>query len=158
MEDFPWVETYPDGRSYEDHTGAVFQDGGQGVNFNTSGFCMVEAAVRDWCDAGEEIVLISLGTGDYRKYVPLETAKKYSYLRQVIKMPSQARNESTVLQVGSAQYVSSKRPGMKFFRLEETMDKKYLGFGQVEYKDVYISAGNHVAQSIPPELYDLLRS
>lgn len=157
VEDFPWTETYPDGRQ-ESQTGALFQDGGQGVNLNTVGFSMVEAIARGWCDAGEEIVLISLGTWGHRQYTSLKEAEKYSYLRQAVKMPAQARNESTILQVGSARYIGLKRQGMKFFRLEETMDKKYLGFGQVEYKDVYVSAGNHVAQNIPPELYDLLRS
>ena len=104
--------------------GAVFQDGGQGTQNCTLNFVLNEILAQNWGSDDEEIIIISLGTGNKTRSMPYEDANSMSDVGQTVRfLLNQARDESTTIQEMAGWYVQQKRPNIKVFRLDyETKD------------------------------------
>lgn len=107
-------------------TGAVFQDGGQGTQNCTLDFVLTEILSRNWGADGEEVVIISLGTGSKTKFEDYSEAKDTRDIGQTIKyLTGQARDESTTIQELAAAYVQKRRANIKLFRLDYETTEDY---------------------------------
>ncbi|MBN1696699.1 MAG: patatin-like phospholipase family protein [Spirochaetales bacterium] len=155
VDDYQWNYHDPDLTKHP-QKGACFQDGGQGIN-NTTIFqitteiCALGEKLKltnhelEHCayggSGGENpytIIIISLGTGMVKNFIPFHKAKKISHYQQMLLFGHQAREESTRSQVLGASYTGSVNKKIRFYRFdcairkkENKLDgKKYIG----EYK------------------------
>ncbi len=106
--------------------GAVFQDGGQGTQNCTLSFVLNEILAQNWGNDDEEVIIISLGTGNKTRSMPYEKADEMSDVGQTMRFfLNQARDESTTIQEMAGWYVQQKRPNIKVFRLDYETKENY---------------------------------
>lgn len=106
--------------------GAVFQDGGQGTQNCTLNFVLNEILAKNWGNNDEEVIIVSLGTGNKTRSTPYDNANEMSDIGQTIRfLLNQARDESTTIQEMAGWYVQQKRPNIKVFRLDYETKKDY---------------------------------
>lgn len=144
---YEWKQISPDGNGIV-RKGAVFQDGGQGINNNTVAATLIESLCHDW-DSREGLAILSLGTGSADMYSSYKKEAKKGYFSEVIDFPFQARNESTVLQVGAGYKVSRKRKGVYFRRLDATLSEKQMKFGDTKNIPMLKKVGAELAKKVP---------
>jgi uncharacterized protein len=150
--DFVWDDFLPDGTMKPNIKGAVFQDGGQGVNNCTLGAATVEAIAKKWFD--EEVIILSLGCGEFHKRVPYNIASKTGMIGQIMKYLSQARNEAAVVQYLEARCLSIfRKDNYKLVRINCSLPKKADKLDGVKWIDTYADLGNQIKDSIPFELF-----
>lgn len=126
-------------------TGAVFQDGGQGTQNCTLDFVLTEILGRNWDN--DDVVIISLGTGNHAKFDPYGNAEKISDFGQAAKyLANQARDESTTVQELAARYVGRQRPNIKLFRLDYETAKDY-GLDDTDHVDIYKKGADDIINS-----------
>ena len=142
--DYEWVNDLPNG-SVRQETGAVFQDGGQGMNNCTLGFDLVECLAKD----ARDVFILSLGTGDPDLSESYKKTSRARVVRQAINFISQARNESRPNQVRAANYVSASRKDYDICRLNGLLTKKQDGLDKVKYIYKYKEIGNMLAKKLP---------
>ncbi|TGJ99183.1 patatin [Leptospira semungkisensis] len=143
--DFKWTNYSPDG-SEKTETGAVFQDGGQGINNNTIHYIHTEILANDWEAKGS--LIISLGTGNVSPYVTYAEASKTDFIEQIAKYPFQARNESTMAQVLEARYISQMNRAMKFHRFDTLIQQEENQLDKVELIDRFVEYGRKMADTL----------
>jgi hypothetical protein len=116
-----WDRWQADG-STELVRGAVFNDGGQGTQNNTLGQTTIQAIMRDWgsrVSKNDQVVIISLGCGNYYPIASYESMSKLSGLGQMLAfLKNQARPESGLLQWRAASFISAHNPNFKIFRFD----------------------------------------
>lgn len=115
--DYHWSYLDPD-NDWSVKCGEVFQDGGQGAFNNTISFAMTEMLAQSIStDKDDRYFLLSLGCGDsidIDRYDHEKTLGKWQQVRDYV-LGSQARRESTIQQVMSANYVMEKNPHKLLF-------------------------------------------
>jgi patatin-like phospholipase/acyl hydrolase len=151
--EFVWDDYLPDGKIREDVRGAVFQDGGQGINNCTLSEASIFSIARKWFD--EEVVILSIGCGDSMSAVPYGEAKRTGLIGQIAKYIFQARNEATINQYLGARYLSITRSNnYKLVRINCRLEdsrtdvidgKKYLG--------LYEEIGEKLTDEVPFDLF-----
>jgi len=147
--EYQWVNNLPDGLN-EQKVGAVFQDGGQGINNCTLGFDLVECLAKD----SRDVFILSLGTGEPDLSESYKKMSKARVVRQIIDFISQARNESIPNQVRAANYVNASRNDYEICRLNSLLTKKQDGLDKVKYINKYKENGFELANQVP---FDKLR-
>jgi hypothetical protein len=110
--------------------GAAFQDGGQGTQNNSLGFLLLTALAKGWADDGNQLLIISLGTGridQARSYEKVERFNQAAQLAAYLK--NQARGESVELQVRAAQLIENAKPeNIHVFRFDYTAPRNASAF------------------------------
>ncbi|TGK04160.1 patatin [Leptospira langatensis] len=142
---FKWTNYSPDGKEKVE-TGAVFQDGGQGINNNTIHYILTEILANDWEDKGS--LIVSLGTGNVSSYVSYAEASKTDFFQQIAKYPFQARKESTLAQVLEAGYIAQKNPDMRFHRFDTLIQEEENELDKVEFINRFVSYGQKIADTL----------
>jgi|WetSurMetagenome_2_1015567.scaffolds.fasta_scaffold00008_86 uncharacterized protein len=143
--DYKWVNVDPAGNTSQ-KTGESFQDGGQGTQNCTVGYCLTEILARGITDAG----VLSLGTGDQDLYTPFEKTRKTGYIGEIAQyLQGQAACESMPDQVGAGTYVAAKRPGIKFCRLDTTIPKSMDALDNVKDILQFQKMGLDLATNLP---------
>lgn len=145
--EYRWDELSPDGEIIS-RKGAVFQDGGQGLNNNTVAATLIESLTHDW-DSKGGISILSLGTGSEEMYSPYKKEAKQRYLREVLEFPFQARRESSALQVGAGYKVAANRPEVFFSRIDTKLSKKQTKFGDTDNIPLLKKLGLELAERVP---------
>lgn len=144
--DYKWTLEKEDSSS-EEKTGAVFQDGGQGIYNCTLSYVITECIAQGWLK--DEVLILSLGSGcvdfskDYKKM------KKIGILDEVRYYTEQARIESTISQVLAIKYLAEKHKNIKIHRLEKIIPKNQNGLDKIKYIDVYEKIGKSLINKIP---------
>jgi patatin-like phospholipase/acyl hydrolase len=150
--DFVWDDFLPDGTVIENVKGAVFQDGGQGVNNCTLGAATITAIGQKWFD--EDVIILSLGCGDYHQTLPYDAASRKGIAGQVIDYLSQARNEAAVVQYMGARYLSIQRAGnYTLIRINCRLSKEADVLDGVKWIDMYKGLGEQSKDSVPFGLF-----
>jgi uncharacterized protein len=150
--DFVWDDFLPDGKVTQNIQGAVFQDGGQGVNNCTLGAATIESIAKKWFD--EEVIILSLGCGEYHRRVPYDIASKKGMIGQVMEFLSQARNEAAFVQYMEARCLSIfRKANYKLVRINCSLPKKADKLDGVKWIDTYADLGNQIKDSIPFDLF-----
>ena len=150
--DYVWTlvdnATRSDCETKDEKVGAVFQDGGQGTQNCTLDFVLTEILANNWAANGDEVVIISLGTGGCTKFERYDDAKNIIDLGQTIKfLLNQAREESTVVQKLAACYVAKYRSkNIKLFRLDYETTKDY-SLDDTEHVAVYEKGASDIIRS-----------
>jgi uncharacterized protein len=127
--------------------GAVFQDGGQGTQNCTLDFVLAEILSRGWDSSGDQVVVISLGTGGRTKFDTFDSAKNISDIGQAVKyVANQAREESTTVQKLAAAYVAAKRQNIKVYRLDYETREDY-GLDDTAHAGIYTEGANGIVNS-----------
>jgi patatin-like phospholipase/acyl hydrolase len=149
--DFSWSFTTADSvcsstnlNQSKNESYAVFQDGGQGTQNCTLGYVLLEIISRNWHNENE-VIVISLGTGNLTPRLSFEKAQK-SKLGQIVSYFSQAREESLPLQVGAALHISTAIPNIKVFRLNYEMSKQY-DLDDIEHTEEYKNGAKSIIDS-----------
>jgi hypothetical protein len=120
VEDYDWefLSADPDAEYVTQH-GAVFQDGGQGTQNCTLGFCLTEIMAKTISAVGDEVHIISLGCGNTTPKLAYESMTRADTLDQTWKyLKNEARPEATPVQIMAARYVAAHNPLIKVFRLD----------------------------------------
>jgi patatin-like phospholipase/acyl hydrolase len=150
--EFIWDDFLPDGTVKEDIKGAAFQDGGQGINNCTLGAATTMAIANKWFD--EQVVILSLGCGDYHHTEDYNTASKTGWVGQVVDFMTQARSESMVTQYMGSRLISIKRKeNYTLVRVNCSLPKKLDTLDGVKYIKEYENAGNQLKNTIPFDLF-----
>ena len=150
--EFVWDDVLPDGTIVGDIKGAVFQDGGQGINNCTLGAASTTAIAKRWFD--EQVIILSLGCGDYHERVPYEVASKSGLIEEVSGFLTQARGESTTVQYMGARYLSvARKENYTLIRINCNLPKKLDLLDGTKYIKEYENLGNQLKDSIPFELF-----
>lgn len=137
IRDYEWVQVTHEGNLIP-RIGAVWYDGGQGVN-NCTITDIISHAYANY--PNEEVIVISLGTGNEDMYVPYEEASDDNKLIETIKMLTQARGEAIYDQVANARYINDRNKKFKFFRLDYTIPKSKNQLDNVKDLDYFINDG-----------------
>jgi hypothetical protein len=127
----------------------------QGTQNCTIIYDLIEIMAKDWED--EEIRILSIGCGDCGledSVISYDKAKSTSYLKQVVSFLGQARAESTMVQVGAAEYVAANRSNIRVYRLNCSLPKDAMNFGKIEYKDLLIEKAKQMAIRVPIEIFN----
>jgi len=150
--DFIWDDFLPDGTVNHNIRGAVFQDGGQGLNNSTLGAATIASIARKWFD--EQVVILSLGCGDYHATVPYNEASKAGLVKQVSDFLGQARDESEVMQYLAARCLSiTRKDNYTLVRVNCSLPKEADMLDGVKYIKLYESLGEQIKNNIPFELF-----
>lgn len=150
--DFLWDDYLPDGTVVENIRGAVFQDGGQGINNCTLGASTVEAIARKWYD--EHVVILSLGCGDHHERVPYEKASRTGLFGQVRDFLFQAREEAPVVQYMASRYLSiSCSDRYTLVRINCSLPKKTDVLDGTDWISDYEQIGEQLKDSVPFDLF-----
>ncbi|MBT3274462.1 MAG: patatin [Spirochaetales bacterium] len=144
--DYQWKIYQPDG-SEAPRTGAVFQDGGQGINNCTLGFDMNECMANNWDEEG--VFILSLGCGSYMKTMTYRKAKKVGFFGEILDYFAQARRESTRSQVLAAEYVEKHRDNFECYRLDTQLSKKKDKLDAIGYSEEFEKIGLELAGKLP---------
>jgi patatin-like phospholipase/acyl hydrolase len=151
--DFFWDDFLPGGTVVEDIAGGVFQDGGQGINNCTLGAATVASIAKRWFD--EEVIILSLGCGDYHKTVPYARAAKTGLIGQVTDYLSQARNEAAIMQYSAARCLSiTRKENYTLVRINCALPKNMDMLDGVKWIKEYENIGEQLKDSIPFELFE----
>ncbi len=145
VKEFRWTNYLPDGTPIP-ASGAVFQDGGQGINNNTVHYALTEVLANNWDEDG--VFILSLGTGNINQQVSFEKASKADYLGEIFRYPFQARNESTLNQILAGQYITGRNPKVKFRRIDCLLKKEENELDKTEYIDRFAAYGLKMAEQI----------
>ena len=151
VDDFKWNIYKPDGTVSPNNWGAVFQDGGQGTQNNPLGACVSVAVSRKWID--EDLVILSLGCGEYQEITSYKDASHTGLLGQSINYLSEARNESDTLSVIASKFITSTRPNVNLIVVNCSIPKDLDVLDGVKYISDYKNAGDQLKNSIPFELF-----
>ncbi len=142
---FEWDDLDPAGNT-RPRKGESFQDGGQGTQNCTVGYCLTEILARGITDAG----ILSLGTGDQNLYTPFAKTKKSGFIGEIVDyLKGQAKEESAEDQVGAALFIASERPGIRFCRLNDTITKKMDALDNVRDIGTFHKIGQNLASKVP---------
>jgi hypothetical protein len=143
---FVWEHLTPEGQSTH-RIGAVFQDGGQGTQNNTLGILLLLALSQGWAAEGQQLVIISFGTGGDFSPRSYQKAALTTGLGQILdfKMKDQARNESILLQWRAARLASQVNRNVKVYRFDYAAGKGSSAFS-ARLADDYIEAGHKIAK------------
>jgi len=149
---FVWDDFLPDGTVSADIKGAVFQDGGQGLNNCTLGAASTAAIAKKWFD--EQVIILSLGCGNYHERTPYKESSKLGLVKQGLNFLTQARGESMVVQYMGARYLSiTRKENYTLIRVNCNLSKKLDLLDGVKYIREYENLGNQLKDSIPFELF-----
>lgn len=150
--DFLWDDFLPDGTVIENVKGAVFQDGGQGVNNCTLGAATIEAIAQKWFD--QDVIILSLGCGDFHQSVPYSVASKTGLAGQVLDYLSEARNEAALVQYVGARYLGIHRSNnFNFVRINCRLSKEADMLDGLKWIDTYKDLGEQLKKAVPMELF-----
>ena len=134
----------------EARTGAVFQDGGQGVNNCTLGFNLIECMANSWDQKG--VFILSLGCGSQSYSVKYNKAKKKGFVGQIIDyLFTQARREATKSQILEAKHIQKNRKNFTCIRLDTVLDKKQDKLDAVKYAEKFKEMGEDLVKTVPYE-------
>lgn len=147
--DFKWTRVYPD-MSTRDMVGEVFQDGGQGINNCTLACDVFELLSLGW---ESDIVIVSLGTGDYSEDINYHKESNENVIEQGIDFLGEARNESTPDFVIGTDSVSKKRDKFKFVRININLPKAQDALDAVKYINDFKIYGETLAKKIDPSIF-----
>jgi uncharacterized protein len=149
---FVWDDFLPDGTVDRNIKGGVFQDGGQGVNNCTLGAATYMAIAKKWFD--EEVVILSLGCGDYHKRRSYKKASKTGWIGQVVDFFSQARNEAANVQYMGSRYLSiTRKENYTLVRKNCHLPKKADMLDGVKWIDTYVKEADKIKDDIPFDLF-----
>jgi hypothetical protein len=150
--DFVWDDYLPDGTIVPDLKGGVFQDGGQGIENCTLGAATTFSIAKKWFD--EEVVILSLGCGEYHERVNYDDASKTGWVGQVCDFFTQARNEASVMQYMAANCLSiSRKENYTLVRVNCNLPKEADMLDGVKWISTYENLGNQLKDSIPFDLF-----
>jgi hypothetical protein len=150
---FRWKNFSPSG-SIGQKVGAVFQDGGQGINSCTLENSLMEVLAK-WKD--EKVVIVSIGCGDVNQYNPISKARKMRTIRQIGSYLGQARAEATQDQVLSGYYVDQMNPNVRVFRLNVELPNKLDKLDGVKHIKEYLDYGEKLVTKVNPDMIKLLK-
>lgn len=114
---YQWGYMSPDG-NWNVCSGEIFQDGGQGIFNNTLTFALTEMMANTLSkDQSEQYLICSLGCGDSVDIDAYGHEQHMSKWGQVVdySIRNQARRESTIQQVMSADYIMKNNPHKLLF-------------------------------------------
>ncbi|HVN47921.1 MAG TPA: patatin-like phospholipase family protein [Bacteroidota bacterium] len=150
--EFLWDNYQPDGTVVENMQGAVFQDGGQGINNCTLSEATTYAIAKKWFD--EEVIILSLGCGDSRGPLPYSNASRTGLVGQVIDYFTQARGESTINQYLDARYLSiARKNNITLVRLDCALSSAQDMLDGVNHIAEYVTLGEAMMNKIPFDLF-----
>lgn len=150
--DYRWDLYGPDGRKVRTETGAVMQDGGQGMHNSTTGYILHEIMAGRWAEKGKVLVL-SLGCGSPPRHVPFEQAADYGYLREIKEFArNQARGESIISQTLVGGYVAAQHPRIDYRRLSVEIAPQENGLDKIEFVDRFFAYGEQLAGELDSRL------
>jgi patatin-like phospholipase/acyl hydrolase len=145
LPEYVWTQTTHEGIKI-DRKGAVFNDGGQGVNNCTLDDVLSMILANKWYEEG--VYILSLGTGNVNMSQEYKKMADDGFLTQIIKYPFQARTEATYDQVSNARYVSEKNKNIIFRRLDYTLSKEKNELDKVEYINYYDEMGKRLFETM----------
>jgi patatin-like phospholipase/acyl hydrolase len=150
--DFVWDDFLPNGKVVEDVKGGVFQDGGQGVNNCTLGAATVTSIAKRWFD--EEVIILSLGCGDYHRTIPYEEASRTGLIKQIFRFIPEARKEASVVQYMGARYLSlTRKENYTLVRINCNLSKEMDKLDGVKWMRDYEKLGEECKNSVPFDLF-----
>jgi patatin-like phospholipase/acyl hydrolase len=160
-----WDHHQADG-SIQKVRGAVYNDGGQGTQNSAIAQGLLEGILRNWASAiknGDQIVMISLGTGNNYKREEFERIRKVNGTAQALQfiLGNQARGESTLVQWALADAIEKRTQNLKFFRFDWVPDPGQDGTNtsafsvNAKQRDLYIRKALEIAQR--PDFKQLMR-
>jgi patatin-like phospholipase/acyl hydrolase len=141
--DYKWVyhDNYGDAI---DCTGAVFQDGGQGL-FN----CPIShALVEELANNLNEVYILSLGCGSREMFVPYSEGVKTGFIGQIKEYLGQARIESTQSQIDAARFIESKRPSLNVDRIDCVLEDKKDELDAIDFINDFVQIGMKLSKKV----------
>lgn len=143
--EYAWTQVQPDCSTLQCR-GAVFQDGGQGVQNCTLAYAMFEAMARPEQARGGAYIL-SLGCGCHSDLLTFKDACNKGFIDQIKLYPGQARESSAIEQVLAAQYVALRRPEVRVERINPVLSEDQDELDAVKYLDDFQRIGLSLAAS-----------
>lgn len=151
-----WDHRQADG-STQKVRGAVYNDGGQGTQNSAIAQGLLEGLLRNWASAiqnGDQIVMISLGTGNNYRRRDFERIRRVNGTAQALQflLGNQARGESTLFQWALADAIEKRTRNLKFFRFDWVPNPAEDGTNtsafsvNAKQRNLYIRKAQEIAQ------------
>ena len=129
--------------------GAVFYDGGQGRNNCTLSECITTCVVRDYLGHGEDIHILSLGTGATRLLIPYNEATEKSKISELKDYISEERQEGVYDQLHKAYTLAGHLPNLHVYRLDCVLNSKEDSLDALDSIPAFINYGKTLINKIP---------
>lgn len=130
--------------------GAVFYDGGQGRNNCTLSECITTCVVRDYLDHGEDVHILSLGTGAIRLMVPYNEAIGKSKISELKDYISEERQEGVYDQLHKANTLAGHLPNLHVYRVDCVLNPKEDSLDALDSIPAFVNYGKGLIGKIPP--------
>lgn len=129
--------------------GAVFYDGGQGRNNCTLNECITTCVVRDYLGHGDDVHILSLGTGAQRLLIPYKDAVEKGKVAELKSYLGEERAEGAYDQLHKAYTLAGHLPNLHVYRLDCVLSDKEDSLDALDSIPAFMNYGNALIPQIP---------